>query len=292
MADVERIADTRAETGEGPLWHPEEERLYWVDIPPGHLYRYDPATDDHERVYETPEGSPLGGFTIQTDGALCLFTDEGRVSRWDPAEGGEAEQLARIDADTRFNDVIADPEGRVFCGTMPGEELGNLYRLDTDGSWGVVVEDVDIPNGMGFSRDVGTFYFTESEAHRIYAFDYDRESGEISNRRTFVETPEDDGIPDGMTVDEDGYVWSARWDGGRALRYDREGDAVAEIPAPARKVSSVTFGGAEYEDLYLTTALGGPEAGRDEEGEGAGAVFRYSDVEVPGVPEFRSAIGE
>ncbi|WP_276256866.1 SMP-30/gluconolactonase/LRE family protein [Halomontanus rarus] len=288
MSALERVADTHNETGEGPLWHPEEECLYWVDIPPGHLYRYDPAADDHERVYETPDGSPLGGYTIEGDGALLLFTDDGRVSRFEPGDD-EAEPVAQIDADTRFNDVIADPEGRVFAGTMPGEDdLGDLYRFDTDGTAELVVEDVDIANGMGFTGDLETFYFTESEARQIYVFDYDRASGDLSNRRTFLETPDGDGVPDGMTVDSEGYVWSARWDGGRVVRYDTDADAVDEIPVPARKVSSVTFGGPEYTDLYLTTALA--DGDRSAEGEGAGALFRYPDVGVEGVPEFRSGL--
>ncbi|WP_207592446.1 SMP-30/gluconolactonase/LRE family protein [Halomontanus rarus] len=288
MSALERVADTHNETGEGPLWHPEEECLYWVDIPPGHLYRYDPAADDHERVYETPDGSPLGGYTIEGDGSLLLFTDDGRVSRFEPGDD-EAEPVTQIDADTRFNDVIADPEGRVFAGTMPGEdELGDLYRFDTDGTAELVVEDVDIANGMGFTGDLETFYFTESEARQIYVFDYDRASGDLSNRRTFLETPDGDGVPDGMTVDSEGYVWSARWDGGRVVRYDTDADAVDEIPVPARKVSSVTFGGPEYTDLYLTTALA--DGDRSAEGEGAGALFRYPDVGVEGVPEFRSGL--
>ncbi|SDK53840.1 SMP-30/gluconolactonase/LRE family protein [Natronorubrum texcoconense] len=286
MVRVNRVADTRAHTGEGPLWHPDEQRLYWVDIPAGRLYRYDPEIDEYECVYETDD-EPLGGYTIEADGALLLFT-HGTVSRWVP--GGErAEPVAEIDADTRFNDVIADPEGRVFCGTMPGEnELGDLYRLDPDGTSTVVLEDVDIANGMGFSSDHETFYFTESEAHRIYAFEYDRATGDISNERTFLETPADDGIPDGMTVDERGCIWSARWNGGRVVRYAPDGGPIDEIELPARKVSSVTFGGPNYRDLYLTTAL--TDGDRAIEGDGAGALFRIPDVGVAGVPEFRSRI--
>ncbi|RDI70025.1 SMP-30/gluconolactonase/LRE family protein [Halopelagius longus] len=286
MTRLERVADTRNDTGEGPLWHPDEGCLYWVDIPPGKLYRFDPDAGTHTLAYEAPGDQPIGGFTIQTDGSLLLFED-GRISRWQPGSES-AELVTGVDADTRFNDVIADPEGRVFCGTMPGEDsLGDLYRVDLDATVTAVVEDVDIANGMGFSGDGETFYFTESEAHRIYAFDYDRTTGELSNRRTFVETA-DDGIPDGLTVDEDDCVWSARWNGGRAVRYDPTGTPVEEITVPARKVSSVTFAGPEYDDLYLTTALDGGD--RDGEGEGAGALFRATGLETGGREEFRSRI--
>ncbi|MFC6823585.1 SMP-30/gluconolactonase/LRE family protein [Halopelagius fulvigenes] len=286
MTRLERVADTRNDTGEGPLWHPDEGCLYWVDIPPGKLYRFDPDTEAHTLAYEAPDDQPIGGFTVQTDGSLLLFGD-GRISRWQPGSES-AELVAGVDADTRFNDVIADPEGRVFCGTMPGEDsLGDLYRVDVDATVTAVVEDVDIANGMGFSGDGETFYFTESEAHRIYAFDYDRATGELSNRRTFVETPDDE-IPDGLTVDEDDYVWSARWNGGRAVRYDPNGTPVDQITVPARKVSSVTFAGPEYDDLYLTTALDGGD--RDGEGDGAGALFRVAGLETGGREEFRSRI--
>lgn len=287
MTQAERIADTHAHTGEGPLWHPDEECLYWVDIPDGELYRYDPATDDYALAYETDGETPIGGFTIEADGALLLFT-HGVVSRWEP--GSETvDRVTEIDAATRFNDVIADPEGRVFCGTMPGEdELGDLYRLETDGTATVVVEDVDIPNGMGFTEDLETFYVTESEAHEIYAYDYDRDTGAISNRRTFVETAGDEGIPDGMTVDDADYVWSARWNGSRVVRHAPDGTTVDELSLPARKVSSVTFGGAAYADLYLTTALA--DGDRETEGDGAGALFRVSELGPSGRPEFRSRI--
>lgn len=286
MVRIERVADIEAHTGEGPLWHPDERKLYWVDIPAGRLYRYDPAVDEYDLAYET-DGTPLGGFTIEADGALLLFT-HGTVGRWVPGDE-TAEPVAEIDADTRFNDVIADPTGRVFCGTMPGEDdLGDLYRLERDGTATVVLEDVDIANGMGFSSDNRTFYFTESEAHRIYAFDYDRATGELSNERTFLETPADDGIPDGMTVDEEDSLWSARWNGGRVVRYAPDGTVIDEIDLPARKVSSATFGGPEYRDLYLTTAL--TDGNRATEGDGAGALFRVTDVDATGVPEFRSRI--
>lgn len=286
MVSPTRVADTRNGTGEGPLWHPDEERLYWVDIPAGQLFGYNPSIDTHEVVYETDD-RPIGGFTIEADGALLLFTRR-TVERLTPGDN-ETATIVEIDADTRFNDVIADPEGRVFCGTMPGDEaLGDLYQVDTDGTVTVVIEDVDIPNGMGFSRDLQTFYFTESEAHRIYAFEYDRNTGELSDRQTFCATPDDDGVPDGMTVDVDDHVWSARWNGGRVVRYAPDGDPVADVELPAKKVTSVTFGGPGYEDLYLTTALSGGD--REREGDGAGALFRLQDVGIGGTPEFRSRI--
>lgn len=286
MVRTERVADETAHTGEGPLWHPEKRCLYWVDIPAGRLYRYDPASGDNEVAYET-DGVPLGGYTIEADGALLLFT-HGAVERLVPGES-TTEPVVTVDAETRFNDVIADPEGRVFAGTMPGNgDLGDLYRIDTDRSARVVVEGLDIPNGMGFSGDGSTFYLTESEAGRVYAYDYDYATGEIANRRTFVATPPEDGVPDGMTVDAEDHVWSARWDGGRAVRYGPTGRAVDQIELPARKVSSVTFAGPSRDVLYATTAL--TDGDRSVEGDGAGSLFRVTGLQTGGRSEFRSRI--
>lgn len=292
MARIERIADERTVTGENPLWHPDERKLYWLDIPPGRLYHYDPETNSNDIAYETPDESAIGGFTIEADGALLLFGTGGRVVRWesDSAETSVVVDGINSEIDSRFNDVIATPNGCVFCGTMPTENrLGSLYRLDTDGSITRILSDVDIANGMGFSPEKSIFYFTESEARRIYSFNYSPETGTLSTRQTFVHTPADDGIPDGMTVDADGYLWSARWNGGIAARYDPQGKLVNKLEFPARKVSCVTFGGPEHADLYVTTALG-DSGSRSREGDGAGALFRVTGLPTDGVPEYRSKV--
>lgn len=282
---MELIADYQCITGENPLWHPDEGRLYWVDIPTGRLFRYDPRTAHHEQCLE---GEPIGGFTIQADGALLLFMARGAVRIW--REGFVKTILEEIPEEraTRFNDVIADPEGRVFCGTMPTpERLGRLYRLDPDGHLTLLLEDIGCSNGLGFTPDRKGLYYTDSRRHVIYLFDYDQATGAISNQRIFVRTPEGEGVPDGLTVDAEGYVWSARWDGSALYRYAPDGREVLRIPFPAKKVSCPTFGGEDYGDLYVTTAGGRNKA---DEGPGAGALFRLR-LGVKGVPEFRSRIG-
>ena len=177
---IEPIADYACETGEGPLWHPDEGRLYWVDIPPGKLYRYDPATGAHGLVLDA--GEAIGGFTIQEDGALLLFMARGRVALW--REGQPLENLIDeipAEREGRFNDVIADPAGRVFCGTMPrGGSNGVLYRMETDGSLTIVIEDAGTSNGMGFTQDLKTFYHTNTR-RGITRYDYDVDTGQITN---------------------------------------------------------------------------------------------------------------
>ena len=290
MPEPTRVADTHNHTGEGPLWHPDENRLYWLDIPNGELLRYDPATDEHERCYEA---DAIGGFTIQKDGSLLLFEDAGKVEIWRDGTTETVIEEIPEERDTRFNDVIADPEGRVFCGTMPSDDhLGGLYRLDPDGTITKVLDGLQIPNGMGFTPNRSGFYFNETEAESVYRFEYDAGTGEISNRDVFVDTTDEEGSPDGMTVDADGYVWTAYWNGGCLVRYTPDGEEDRRIDFPARKVSCVTFGGKGYEDAYVTTALGpgeGEPRSREEEGDGAGALFRFSPG-VAGRPEFRSDV--
>jgi D-xylonolactonase len=284
-AQPELIADYRCVTGEGPLWHPQERRLYWVDIPQGRMFRYDPATGQHEQCYQ---GRPIGGFTIQADGALLLFMDRGTVKIW--REGQLTTLIEEIpdERETRFNDVIADPAGRVFCGTMRTlDRLGRLYRLDLDGTLTLVLDDITCSNGMGFTLDRKQMYYTDTRRYEIYRFDYDQETGQIANRRLFVRVPEGEGAPDGMTVDAEGHVWSARWDGGRLVRYAPDGAQVARIDFPARKVSSVTFGGPDYADMFVTTAGGD---NKEEDGPGAGGLF-YLRPGVRGLPEFYSRVG-
>ena len=250
------------------------------------MFRYDPATGAHEMFYE---GEVVGGFTIQEDGALLLFGAGGSVRVW--RDGLATTVIDRIpgEEDSRFNDVIADPAGRVFCGTMSSpSHAGRLYRLDPDGSLRVVVERVGTSNGMGFTPDRRGMYYTDTRAREIYLYDYDAASGEIANRRVFVRLGDDEpGGPDGMTVDAEGYVWSARWDGGALYRFAPDGSQVQLVSFPARKVSSVIFGGPEYTDMYVTTAGGQDKA---KEGAGAGALFRLR-TGVRGVPEFSSRVG-
>ena len=281
----ELIADYRCETGEGPLWHPMEKRLYWADIPAGRIFRYDPATGRHEQCYE---GDIVGGFTLQADGCLLLFMERGAVKIW--RDGALTTVLEDIfeERATRFNDVIADPAGRVFCGTMSTPDRpGRLYRLDTSGDYTRVVDNVGVSNGLGFTPDRKQMYYTDSTAGKIYLFDYDEKTGDIANQQVFARVPPQEGIPDGMTVDALGHVWSARWDGSCLVRYTPGGIEERRILFPVKKVSSVTFGGSDYTDMYVTTAGGD---NKPEEGEGAGALFRLN-LGIRGVEEFYSRIG-
>src|ERR1700694_1122995 len=244
LSPIECIADYACETGENPLWHALEKRLYWCDIPNGRIFRYDPASGIHEQCYE---GRTVGGFTIQNDGSLLLFMDRGTIAIWQ--NGKLTEIVSEIEAEkaSRFNDVIADPRGRVFCGTMSSSESkGRLYRLDVDGSLHVLLTDIGCSNGMAFTLDQKGFYYTDSLAREICLFDYSVEDGSLSNKRVFASFDELDGLPDGATIDADGRLWSALWNGACIVRLLPNGQIDKRIPLPTRKVSSLTFGGEQY----------------------------------------------
>jgi D-xylono/L-arabinono-1,4-lactonase len=284
-ADMDLIANEHCETTEGPLWHAAEQALYWLDIPAGKLYRYDPATGVHGVVHSA--GEEVGGYTIQTDGSLLLFGTGGSIRL---LRGGEVTTLRAAiedEAGSRFNDVIADPEGRVFCGTMPIDgRPGRLYRLDPDGSLWLVLEDAGLSNGMGFSPELTHFYHTDSDKGRIVRFTYDRETGVIGTGSVIVTISPADGVPDGMAVDEIGTIWSAIWDGSCLIRFAPDGTQMEKVWFPAPKVSSITFAGPEYRDAYVTLAGGNDPV---NEGGSAGAVYR-ADLGVAGRPAFLSRI--
>jgi sugar lactone lactonase YvrE len=281
----ELVADYQCHTGEGPLWHPTEKLLYWADIPTGRMFRYSPATGEHEQFYQ---GDVVGGFTFQEDGALLLFMAKGAVATWRDDKLSYIISEIPDEREGRFNDVFADPRGRVFCGSMPTEgRLGRLYRLDTDGTLTTLLEGINVSNGMGFTPDGKQLYYTESMTHKIYLFDYEIDSGNISNQRVWLETSEDEGVPDGMTVDSEGFVWSARFGGSSVIRYTPEGVEERRIRFPATRVTSLIFAGDDLTDIYVTTGGGQNKA---EYGSGAGGLFHFN-TGIKGVPEFFSRVG-
>jgi D-xylonolactonase len=282
--ELELIADYACEIGENPLWHPIERRLYWADIPTGRLLRYDPANGKHEQCYQ---GRPVGGFTIQSDGSLLVFMDRGTIAVL--RDGAVTEIVSGIPGEesSRFNDVIADPLGRVFCGTMStGDRKGILYLLERDGSVHPVLEGIGCSNGLAFTPDRRGLYYTDSFANEIYIFDYDAENGSICNQRVFARFDAAKGLPDGATVDAEGGLWSALWDGSCIVRLLPDGSVDRSIEFPTRKTSSLIFGGDHYSDMYVTTAGGNNKA---EDGKLAGALFRLK-IGISGLPEFSSRI--
>ena len=255
MTEVERVLSVQNQLGEGPLWNPLEQALYWVDIE-GHCFHcYFPDTGAHESY---SVGQPIGCLAFRSSGDLVMAVRDG-IGFWDftskefklvvnPEEGRE---------NARFNDGKVDKQGRFWSGTIGEDQGSSLFRFDPDGAINTMETGILISNGIGWSPDDKTMYYTDSPLRVVYAYDFDSESGSIRNRRAFIQVPAEHGLPDGLTVDQEGFVWSAHWDGWRITRYDPEGKVERVIPLPVQRPTSCTFGGAELNQLYITSARTG-----------------------------------
>jgi D-xylonolactonase len=277
------VANYHCVVGENPLWNDRDGSVYWEDIETGRLFAVRHDNLEHRCFYQ---GAVVGGFTFQDDDRLLLFEAD-RFSVLDPKSGEHRVVRARIDPGMRrFNDVIADPEGRVYAGTIGrSDESGGLYRVDLDGSVTCLWRGTGCANGMGFSADLTRFYWTCSTTRRIYLSDYERATGALRNRRLFYAAPESEGTPDGLTIDDEDFLWSARWGGHALIRISPDGERTDRVELPLPKVSSATFGGPHRDMLYVTTAGGDPASGTAD-----GTLYRL-DVGVRGRPGYRSRIG-
>lgn len=278
---IETLLDAHCELGENPLWQAENGCLYWTDITAGKLHRLHLASSDHAIIYQ---GDPVGGFTRQADGTLLLFrVNDIAVLHQD----GQVQTLIPFadEGSTRFNDVIADPEGRVFAGTIgKSDTSGGLFRIDRDGTLTLLFRGTGVSNGMGFSADLSTFYWTCSTRRQIYAFPYHRHDGSLGEPHLLYQASEKEGIPDGMAVDVEGNLWSARWDGYAIRKHAPDGTVLDHIPFPVAKISSLCFGGPERNEILVTTAGGTPQ-GESEDG----AIYRYRSG-VKGAEKYPSKI--
>lgn len=286
-ADPVVLVDLPCETGEGPLWDESTQSLTWNDIPPGTLYRYTPSTGENGVEYQ--HDAAIGGHTLQNDGSLVLFCADGKILTLRDGEITTILESIPEVVGSRFNDVAAGPRGEVFCGTMP-LKLGDarLYRLDPDGLLHLVWDDIGLSNGIGFSPDERTIYLCDSNNRLIYRARYDKNDGSLSDRDVLIRLDDDNAVPDGMTVDANGDLWVAVWDGSCMLHYSAEGDLIDKANFPVKKVSSVNFGGHNFGTAFVTTAGGQNRDGDD--GPLAGSLFAVDLPGVQGKPDFTSRI--
>lgn len=272
------LVPIHCQLGENPLWDARRQTFFWTDIDAGELHAWHEPTGRHRRIYQGP---PVGGFTLESDGALLLFrvTD---IARFDPESGETRPVRTFTDKGTaRFNDVFADPAGRVYAGTIGKDaQSGGLFRFDLDGSVHLLFRGTGVSNGMGISPDGKTFYWTCSTTNHIFAFDYDAATGALANRRIFyAANTEEEGTCDGLCVDADGTLWSARWDGHSIRHHAADGKVLSEIAVPASRATSCCFGGADGKKLFITSARGETDPGYSP----AGGVFA-APMTTTGVP--------
>jgi sugar lactone lactonase YvrE len=254
-AAVECVLNARAELGEGPRWDARHQRLLWVDIMRGRIHAFSPARAGCRSV---DVGRPVGALAGTVDGGVILAVAGGFARLdWD---SGQIRMLAGAEEDrpqNRMNDGACDPAGRFWAGTMAldeGPQAGALYRLDADLTVHTMLTGVTISNGIGWSADGREMYYIDSPTRRIDAFDFDLGTGAIARRRPFTEIPAEAGIPDGLTVDAEGFVWVALWGGSALRRYAPDGALERTVPLPVSHPTSCAFGGAGLDELYVTSA--------------------------------------
>lgn len=290
MTEVRCVFDCKCALGEGPVWDVAEQALYFVDILGKVLNRFDPSNGARES-WSMPEH--ISCFGLRQGGGAIVALRTG-VHFFDFASGA-LEAVAdpeANDARTRFSDGKVDRRGRFWAGTMPYEQFDpicNLYRFATDGSWEKVQDGLVIANGIGWSPDERTMYHTDTLARHIYAYDFDAATGAVANRRVLVEVPEAHGLPDGLTVDAEGFIWSAKFNGGRVIRYTPDGRLDRVLEMPVQRPTSCMFGGPNLDTLYVTSGGWAASPSGDFTPTGADGGLFAAEVGVTGLPETRFA---
>lgn len=282
---VDVALDAQAELGEGPVWDEQSGRLVWVDILRRRINWFDPESGKNDAIQID---QTVGAVGLREEGGFILALEDG-VYLMDTADSAPR-LFAAIEADkpeNRLNDGKCDRFGRFWAGSICTledhlrHERSAFYRIDPDGTVNKVVEGVTISNGMDWSPDNQVMYYIDSPTHTIAAFDFDVDSGDITNRRVFADIS--DGSPDGMTVDADGYVWVALWGGWQVQRYSPDGELDRVLRIPTKGVTSVGFGGTDLSDLFITTERFFQTEQELREQHLAGAIFHYSPG-VSGLP--------
>ena len=289
MGILEHYLPVHNELGETPIWVPEESALYWVDIPTHTIFRVETATGVNDSF--KPD-MPVRGLCRRAAGGWLLITDAG-LAFWDPPSN-TCEFIVDPFADKpelQFNDGMIDRQGRLVTGSFNSVRLetpdGALFRLDADRRLHPLDTKLVLSNGIAVSPDGRILYVSEMFANKITAYDYDSETGTVANRRVFVGIPKEAGMPDGLTVDSQGFVWAAHWGGWRVTRYDPAGKLEREIRVPVELVTCIGFGGESLDELYITTAWYNLSDRQRKEQPLAGDLFRIK-TDIRGIvePEF------
>ncbi len=279
------VCDETMLLGEGPLWHPIENVLYWVDIAGATLNRFDINTQTL-RKFNMP--SQIGSIGWRAKGGLIAALSDNFATI--NTETGEVETVVLPLQHTRqvmFNDGKCDRQGRFWVGTKDIDEknpIGSLYCLDKEGKVTETISGFTVSNGIAWSLDNSCMYICDSPARQIYQYEFDPIQGRLGRCQIFAQVPEEEGFPDGLTVDSEGYLWSCHWDGWQITRYTPTGEVDGVIPMPIPRPTSCCFGGPDLETLYVTSASIGLSASALMDAPQSGKLFAV-EVGVKGVTE-------
>ena len=265
---IEVAYDAVMQTGECPLWHDEEQALYWVDIPAFTVHRLDPASGAHRAWRLSSEPAALA---VSDNGGLIVAMRSGFYHLDTGSDEVRITEIAAAPYDTslaRFNDGRVDPAGRFWVGTIyeprdkQAAEMFVLEQGEIRKAWSGGMTN---SNGLAFSLDGATMYHADTTAHVVRRFDFDVASGAVANQRPLIQFSADKannygGRPDGAAVDSEGNYWCALFEGGRLLKLSPDGAVLDEIALPLRCPTMIAFGGPELRTLYVTSAGERPEA--------------------------------
>lgn len=272
--NIECIWNGKNLLGECPVWHPIEKKLYWIDAIKPALHCLDINTNAHQ-YWDMP--ALIGSIAPREEGGLIAALGSG-IAFIDTSNGSVVMQnnILGVRSDVHLNDGKCDRQGRFWVGTVSHDQEhpnGILYRFDTDGSAHQMLQDIRISNGLDVSPDQQTLYFTDSPTQSIYSFDFESSTGNITNKKMFADLEGQAGVPDGLTVDSEGYVWSAIWDGHKVIRFTPNGDIDREIELPIQRPTSLVFGGDDLKTLFVTSCSQDINEENPLSGPNAGALF-------------------
>jgi sugar lactone lactonase YvrE len=287
MNEPEQLVPSQNKLGETPIWDPEENALYWVDWASGPTCRFEPATG---KFTTFPVSLSVTALARRALGSWVAITLNGLYA-WEPKSNDYKLLFGPPEPDKPeicYNDAAVDRQGRLLVGTVnmqdPFTPDGSLFRLDPDGSLHKIDTGYATANGIGISPDGKTVYVADQRHRQIIVLDYDTLNGTTSNRRVFARLSEEDGMPDGLIVDAEGFVWNGHWDGWKLTRYAPDGRIDRQIRFPVQHVISCAFGGKDLNELFVTTSSW--DFGDDERKQQpwAGDLFRIK-TDVKGLIE-------
>ena len=286
---LEIVVEHKSVLGEGPIWDDDSSQLIWLDIEAKEIHQYQEKT----HVFKTTKFTKkVTALVLNTNGGLVAAVQDGFAAI--DLENGVLKMIATInEKGNRFNDGKCDPNGSFWAGTTSYQEIigsANVYELNASGNTKRILDNVTISNGMAWSLDQQIFYYIDTPTREVVSYNYHKNTGAIDGKKTVCKI--NHGYPDGMTIDADGMLWIALWDGWKIIRLDpQSGIILNEVLLPVSNVTCCVFGGDNLENLYITTASSGLSEQELLEQPLAGSLFVLKNSGFKGVKAFKYHAG-